>query len=91
LRHCRARSGYDAALLVTRLANAQEFGATAVSEDRLVGSRLWFHRSGREGIFYLLDDGADGIKLTVVWVGTLRGIGFGEVCMTAERRIAAAK
>jgi hypothetical protein len=91
LRQCQARSGYDAALLVTRLVSALEFGATAVSEDRLLGSPLWFHRSGSEGIFYLLEDGADGNKLTVVWVGGLRGVGFGEACTLAERRIAETK
>jgi len=88
LRQARARSRYDAGMLVARLTNAQEFGARDVGDDKVLGSRLWFYQSGREGIFYLLEDGADGIEVRIVWVGTLRRIGFGEVCTIAERRIA---
>ncbi len=87
LRESRARSRYDAALLVTRLVNAQEFGARGVEEDRVLGSPLWFHRSGEEGIFYLLEDGTDGIDVTIVWAGALRRVGFGEVYGIAERRV----
>jgi hypothetical protein len=67
--------------------NAQEFGATAVDEDQVLGSGLWFYRSGSEGIFYLLEDRADGIDVRIVWVGNVHRLGFGEACRIAEGRL----
>jgi hypothetical protein len=91
LREARARSPYYGALLVARLANAQELGAKGVDEDRVLGSRLWFYQSGYEGVFYVLEDDPGGIDVRIVWVGSLRRIGFGEIHGIAERRLAEAR
>ena len=87
LRQSRERSRYDAALLVARLMTALNDGRRAVDQDQVLGSELWFHSSGDEGLFYLLGPPAEP-DVTVVWVGTRRRRNFGEIYAVAERRVA---
>jgi hypothetical protein len=88
LRHCRARSRYDAALLVNMLTDAMEFGSAEVEEDKVIGSPFWFYQSGGEGVFYLVENRAAGADVTIAWVGSVRQIGYGEAFTEARRRLA---
>jgi hypothetical protein len=58
-RGCRSRSRYNAALLVTRLADALTLGSSAVDEDRMIGGPFHFYKAGRGGMFYIKGRSAD--------------------------------
>jgi hypothetical protein len=75
-------------MLAARLKNALEFGSSAFDEDRMLGSPFFFHKEGREGVFYLIDDQPIGADVTVVWVGDVSVIGIGVAETEAKRRLA---
>jgi hypothetical protein len=86
LRQCRARSRYNAALLVNRLTDAMEFGSAKVQTDKVIGSPFWFYRSGGEGVFYIIENREKGADVKIAWVGPVRRLGYGEALAEAERR-----
>jgi hypothetical protein len=87
LRQCNKRSQYDAPLLVNRLTDAIEFGSAGVREDKVIGSPLWFYRSGAEGVFYVVENRSRGANVTIAWVGAVQKVGYGEAFTEAMRRL----
>jgi hypothetical protein len=84
---CRLRERYEAALLLARLLNAQRYGSAEVGMDHITGTQLYLFPSGREGMFYTLNDVTEGADVGVLWIGTILPIGILAAQEIAEGRL----